>query len=140
MKVSENGLNLIKSFEGLYLKTYKCPAGVLTIGYGHTYNVTIGQVITVKEAIQFLKSDLISVENYLYKSGLILTQNQFDALASFIFNLGVSAFDNSTLKQEIIDKDTDGIKFQWMRWVNAGGKKLPGLVTRRDLELDLYLK
>jgi len=140
MKTSDNGINLIKSFEGLYLKAYLCPAQVATIGYGHTNGVKLGQVIIVDQAIEYLKADLAPVEAYLNKSGLVLNQNQFDALVSFIFNLGQGAFNGSTLKKEIIENDREGIKTNWMKWVNAGGKKLPGLVRRRDLELDLFFK
>jgi lysozyme len=140
MKTSDNGLNLIKSCEGLYLKAYLCPAKVATIGYGSTRDVKLGMVITVDQAIERLKADLAPVEAYLNKSGLVLTQNQFDALVSFIFNLGEGAFDKSTLKKEIIEKDVEGIKRQWMRWINAAGKPLKGLKIRRKLELDLFLK
>lgn len=139
MKASKNGLQLIKSFEGLSLKAYKCPANIWTIGYGSTKGVKDGMVITLEEAEALLKADLKPVEDYLNKSGLILTQNKFDALASFIFNLGIGAFNGSTLKKTILNNgDESEIRYQFNRWVYAGKNKLTGLVIRRDLEADLF--
>ena len=86
MKTSPKGIALIKEFEGLRLKAYKCPGGVWTIGYGHTAGVKSGMVITEAQAEEYLKADLIVFERYLNGLGLALNQNQFDALVSFIYN------------------------------------------------------
>ena len=98
MRTSQRGIDLIKSHEGLRTKAYMCPANVLTIGYGHTRSVFPGQVIDVKEAEELLKEDLIRFENAVNKYvEVYLNQNQFDALVSFTFNVGISAFRNSTM-------------------------------------------
>ena len=98
MKITNEGINLIKKFEGLRLEAYLCPAGVWTIGYGHTKGVKKGQVITQLEADNLLKEDLSSFEKgvtSLIKSNI--NQNQFDSLVSFAFNLGLSNLKSSTL-------------------------------------------
>lgn len=139
MKISDKGLNMIRGFEGLVLQSYKCPAGVWTIGYGHTHNVKQGQKINVELANSFLLEDLEPIEKLIESLELDLNQNQYDALCSWIFNLGAYAFTSSTLYHKIKDKDMDGIKIQWMRWINVNGKPSMGLKHRRELELDLFL-
>ena len=141
MKISIDGINIIKTFEGLFLKSYLCPAKIWTIGWGSTKGVKKGMVITVQEAEQRLLDDIAPTENYLNNLGIDLNQNQFDALCSFIFNLGVGNFSSSTLLKLIKkNKNDPNIKNQFNRWVYAGGKKLPGLVKRRKIEGDLYFK
>ena len=136
MKASEDCINAIKGFETLELKAYKCPAGVLTIGYGHTRGVNKGQVITEIQADVLLKGDLLAVEKSINDLGLTLTQGQFDALVDFCFNLGRTKLLNSTLYVKILDNASDDeIATQFRRWVYGGGKKLDGLVKRREWEV-----
>ena len=139
MKASEECLNAIKGFEKLELKAYKCPAGVLTIGYGHTRGVKEGQVITEAQADVLLKGDVLLVEKSINDLGLTLTQGQFDALVSFCFNLGRTKLLNSTLFVKILDHAPDDeIATQFRRWVYGGGKKLNGLVKRREWEVQQW--
>lgn len=141
MNVSETGIELIKKFEGCALKSYKCPAGVWTIGYGHTSGVKEGQTITKKQAEIFLKQDIrcfeITVNNLVNVS---LNQGQFDALVSFCYNLGSNNLKNSTLLKLLNKKDYFAAAEQFDRWIYAGGKKLSGLVKRRAAEKKLFLK
>ena len=139
MKASEECLNAIKGFEKLELKAYKCPAGVLTIGYGHTRGVKEGQVITEAQADVLLKGDVLLVEKSINDLGLTLTQGQFDALVDFCFNLGRTKLLNSTLYVKILDNASDDdIATQFRRWVYGGGKKLDGLVKRREWEVQQW--
>ena len=139
MKASEECLNAIKGFETLQLKAYKCPAGVLTIGYGHTRGVKEGQVITKVQADVLLKGDVLNVENSLNKLNLDLTQGKFDAIVDFCFNLGVQKFLGSKLYNMIaIHESDDEIATQFRRWVYGGGKKLDGLVKRREWEVQQW--
>ena len=136
MKASDECLNAIKGFEKLELKAYKCPAGILTIGYGHTRGVKDGQVITKVQADVLLKGDVLNVENSLNKLNLNLTQGQFDAIVDFCFNLGVQKFLGSKLYNMIaIHASDDDIAAQFRRWVYGGGKKINGLVKRREWEV-----
>jgi len=137
---SSKGLDLIKSFEGCELKAYTCPAGVLTIGYGHTGpEVQPGMEITCSEAEALLQTDLIkferAVDNYVT---VPIKQCQFDALVSFTYNCGGDAFKNSTLLRLLNSKDYEGAAGQFGRWVNGSSGPLPGLVRRREAEEELY--
>lgn len=147
MKLSEKGINLITKFEGLKLAAYVCPAGVATIGYGTTRypdksKVKIGDKLTSKDqAIDLLKVNLKEYEDnvsaLLYN--VIINQNQYDALVSFVYNLGTGAFAKSTLLRKIKLNPNDlTIKDEFAKWINGGGKKLPGLIKRRKEEADLY--
>ena len=140
MNVSETGIQLIKKFEGCALKAYKCPAGIWTIGYGHTSGVKEGQTITREQAEKLLIQDLrvfeIGVNNLVNVS---LNQNQFDALVSFCYNLGTGNLKNSTLLKLLNKGDNNGAAEQFDRWVYASGKKLNGLVKRRAAEKKLFL-
>ena len=139
MKSSELLLNKIIDFEGCKLTAYKCPAGVWTIGIGHTTGVKQGQVITEAQAMTLLKGDLLPCENYVNNLGVCKTQGQFDALVDFAFNLGTAALERSTLLKYIRQgKAEQYIREQFARWVNAGGKVMPGLVKRRAWEADRY--
>ena len=119
MKISERGLALIKKHEGLRTEAYKCPAGIWTIGYGHTGKVKATDKITeVKKP---------------------LNQNQFDALVSFVFNLGCRNFAGSTLLRRINRNPQDNaIREEFARWVYSKGQRLDGLVKRRLDECELY--
>ena len=139
MKSSELLLNKIIDFEGCKLTSYKCPAGVWTIGIGHTKGVKQGQLITEAQAITLLKGDLLPCENYVNNLRVCKTQGQFDALVDFAFNLGTAALGRSTLLKYIrLGKAEQYIREQFARWVNAGGKVMPGLVKRRAWEADRY--
>lgn len=141
MEISKNGINLIKKFEGCSLKAYKCPAGVWTIGYGHTNKVIVDDVITQEEAETLLKQDLIIHCNNVSKLVKVhLNQNQFDALVSFEYNVGYTAFQNSTLLKLLNQGKYKEAVEQFDRWVYAGKKVLPGLVNRRKAEKELFLK
>jgi lysozyme len=120
------------------LTAYQDTGGVWTIGYGHTRNVKRGDRITQVQAESLLREDLKEFENYVdRKVRGIKTQGQFDAVVDFCYNIGygVKGFGGSTLKQYIESgRKTWEIQEQFLRWVNAGGKKLGGLVTRRIWE------
>lgn len=139
MKTSKNGIDLIKFFEGLRLKAYLCAAGVPTIGYGSTINVNIGDSITESDADEMLARDLISheaaVESLITQE---LKQHQFDALVSFCYNLGEGNLSKSTLRKKINDGKFEEASMEFGKWVNAGGKRLEGLVKRRQAEADMF--
>lgn len=144
MKISQQGLQLIKESEGLRLQAYRCPAGKVTIGYGHTRTARMGMSITSLQAEELLLSDCREVELALNTSGLRLNQQQFDALADFVFNLGVTAFRSSTLIRVVrANPDDQRIAFELRRWnkiTNPQGMKVvsPGLARRREKEIALY--
>lgn len=126
----------IKQFEGLCLEAAKCPAGVWTIGYGHTGNVLPGQKITAEEADRLLEADLRPIVAALPQG---LTPNQRIALASLAFNIGLGAFGRSTLLRLVkSDPWNRRIEQEFMRWVYAGGKRLKGLENRRREEARIY--
>ncbi len=138
--INQAGLNLIKDFEGCVLTAYDDGVGVLTIGYGHTQRVTWGQTITQSQAEKLLAEDL----NYFEQSvsnlvKVTLTNNQFAALVSFTFNVGVGAFAESTLLRLLNQSQYQAAAAQFLRWVNGGGKEMAGLVRRRKAEQDLFL-
>lgn len=146
MKINEEGLALIKSFEGLRLKAYKpVPSEkYYTIGWGHYGpDVKAGMIITEEEAEELLRQDLERFENGVLDLLTIpeLTSNQFSALVSFSFNVGLGNFKNSTLLKMINKGNKDeleAIHYQFRRWVYAGSKILPGLQKRREAEFILY--
>lgn len=140
IKVSGRGLKLIKQSEGIFLQAYRCPANVLTIGYGHTAGVQPGDVITAEQADTFLQEDVAESVRAVNRLVTVpLTQNQFDALVSFVFNLGIGNFRTSTLLKKLNAGDYSGAAEEFPRWVRAGGKQLPGLIKRRDAEKTLFL-
>ena len=139
MKASSKALELIKQFEGLRLKAYLCPGGVWTIGYGHTSGVKSGMVITKAQAEEFLLSDIAVFEKAVNDQNLDLTQNMFDALVSFTFNVGVGNFKRSTLLCKIkVNQWDNSIMDEFLRWVYSKGRVLPGLQRRRLAEMKLY--
>ena len=139
MKSSELLLNKIIDFEGCKLTAYKCPAGVWTIGVGHTKGVKQGQKITEAQAISLLKGDLLPCEKYVNDLGVCKTQGQFDALVDFCFNLGTGALGRSALLKFIRQgKAEQYIRGEFAKWVKSGGKTLAGLVKRRAWEADRY--
>ncbi|MCC6371160.1 MAG: lysozyme [Bacteroidia bacterium] len=145
-KSSANCADLIKHFEGLFLKAYLCPAKVWTIGYGTTIypsgaKVKQGDVCTADQAIDFLRHDLIYFEKMVdaYTRDDV-SQQQFDALTSFCYNLGPANLKSSTLLKVINANPTDyvAIKVQWLKWNKAAGKALLGLTRRRNSEFYYY--
>ena len=140
MKTSKAGLNIIKEHEGLRLNAYQDPVGIWTIGYGHTATAQQGQTITEKQAEALLIQDVQTAENAVNSQiSAPINQNQFDALVSWTFNLGSGSLFRSTLKKKVNANPNDpSIKDEFMRWVNAGGQVLNGLVKRRAKEAELY--
>lgn len=140
MRTSKNGIDFIKKYEGLRQTAYRCPAGVLTIGYGHTgMDVTTDKTITEAEAERLLISDLRTIENAVRTATGHLNQNQFDALVSFTYNVGARNLNRSTLLK-YVKENPDDIKIQdeFMKWTYTKGKKLNGLQNRRKEEATLY--
>lgn len=139
MNIGTKGLDLIKFFEGLELNAYQCAAGVWTIGYGHTKDVQQGMTISEARANEMLAEELNEYESYI--NGLVtveLNQDQFDAMVSWVYNLGVGNLKASTLLKVLNAGDYDGVPAQMMRWNKAGGKVLEGLTKRRQAEADLF--
>jgi lysozyme len=140
MKISQKGIDLIKKFEGCKLYAYRDSVGVATIGYGHTKGVKMGMGITQQQAETFLKEDIVPVERVLNGMGINYTQGQFDALTSWIFNLGQGNFKSSTMYKYIVAKKSDiEITDQMVKWHKAGGKPLLGLKKRRCDEANMFL-
>ena len=140
MKISQKGIDLIKKFEGCKLYAYRDSVGVATIGYGHIKGVKMGMSITQQQAETFLKDDIKPVETFLNGMGINYTQGQFDALTSWIFNLGQGNFKSSTMYKYIVARKSDlEITDQMVKWHNAGGKPLIGLKKRRTEEANMFL-
>ncbi|PWC33657.1 lysozyme [Azospirillum sp. TSO35-2] len=141
--VCQAAVDLVKHFEGLYLKAYLCPAGVPTIGYGHTAGVSMGQTITADQANAFLASDLTAAAGHVDALVTVaLNDDQRGALASFVFNLGAGSLQSSTLLKMLNAGDYAGAAGQFGRWVyatvNGVKTQLPGLVARRAAESALF--
>lgn len=141
MRISPKGIALIKKWEGLRLKAYYCSANVLTIGWGSTgKHVTPDMVITEKEAEELLKKDLFRFEIGVKNLCPRVNQNQFDALVSFAFNLGLGALQRSTLRMKVNRGEYDHVPAEFKKWVRGGGRILPGLVKRREEEAKLFIE
>lgn len=148
MKVNKEGVYLIAGFEGLSLKPYMCPAKKATIGYGNTYykdgtKVTmLDKPITKEEAIKLLE---IIVDSFAKQVSKLITsplnQNQFNAIVSFSYNVGVGSLKNSTLLK-MVNKDPKQLEIanEFLKWVNVAGKKSKGLENRRIKESQIYFK
>lgn len=149
MKLSAKGLELLKSLEGLKFTAYQDSAGVWTIGYGHTQNVRAGQRIDQAQAESFLKADVAKfekgVEKTLLEFGTKVKPHQFDALVIFSFNVGLKAFQKSTMAKKLYlmnnndQVSVNAVANQFDRWNKAGGKVVQGLVNRRAKEKLLFL-
>lgn len=140
MTINQDGLDLIKSFEGLYLDAYLDPVDIWTIGYGHIQGVYEGMTITEVQAEELLRKDLAEFEGYVYKAVQVsINDNQFSALVSFTFNLGAGSLFESTLLKLLNQRDFHGAADQFPRWNKAGGQELPGLTRRRNAERALFL-
>lgn len=144
MKASVKCLELIKHFEGLRLEAYKDSAKVITIGYGTTrypngQKVGLEDKCTEAEAEEYLDNDLSLIEVKISRHFKEINQDQFDALCSWVYNLGFGNLLVSTLKKKILEDPNDPeILKEWIRWVYAGKTKLMGLVARRRSEYTLY--
>ena len=140
MKTSNEGIRQIKRFEGLRLNAYRDCVGVPTIGYGHTQGVKMGDAITEQQAEALLRQDLQPAEAAINTHVKVpLTQGQFDALASFVFNLGSAHFITSTLLGKINAGDKEGAAAEFSQWVHAGGKIISAFVERRAAERDMFI-
>lgn len=139
-KISADGIQFIKDREGLRLKSYDDGGGVWTIGYGHTKGVKKGQIINTAQAEKFLRDDLVEFEGSVDALVKVeLTQNQFDALVSFAFNVGVAAFRKSTLLKVLNQGHYGRVPNELSKWVKDNGKVIQGLVKRRALEAALFM-
>ena len=133
-------VELVKGFEGFSPKAYLCPAGVPTIGYGHTGNVRPDDTITPEEAESLLEKDLAKFDAGIKKAVKVpLNENQLAALTSFAYNVGLGAFNNSTLVKQLNEGRYDLAADQLLRWTKAAGKELKGLVRRRAAERAVFL-
>jgi lysozyme len=143
MKINQEGVNLIKRFEGFRGKAYLCPSGKPTIGFGTTKNVFLGMTCTEEEAESWLRRDLEYFESKVNEYVKVpLTSNQFSALVSFVYNVGAYAFKNSTLLRKLNQGEYHEVPNQLMRWVygTVNGRKtiLNGLLYRREAESQLW--
>lgn len=147
MQVSDRGIEMIIAFEGLEEDAYKCPAGVWTIGVGHTGEVDgiaigRGMHITRDKAMQLLRQGLAHFEEYINAEPYAkkLKQHQFDALVSFVFNVGRTAFHSSTMRRKLCSgADNDSVAAEFGRWIYGKKGMLPGLVRRRKIEAEMFL-
>lgn len=138
-RTNEAGRALIKRAEGLRLKSYLCPAGVWTVGYGTTGpDIKQGMTITVQQAEDYLTRDLAKFERDVARLCPVTTDNQFSALVSFCYNVGAGALEKSTLRRKHNAGDYAGARAEFAKWTRGGGRVLPGLVTRRADEAELY--
>ena len=145
MYITKLAFEKIKEFEGCRLQAYQDAAGVWTIGYGHTYGVRQGDEISQQYADDLLKEDIEHAERQLMalhdSEVLNMTPQQLDAVVSFVFNLGIKRWQYSTLRRCImLGKPKEVIRKEWMQWVRAGGKQLPGLVKRRQWEFNRFFE
>lgn len=140
MQLSNKGKEAIKEYEGVRLRAYLDSGGVVTIGVGHTSpGLSLGMLATPAQVDTWLTEDVAEAEdavNRLVK--VALTQNQFDALVSFVFNLGEGQFGKSTLLRKLNASDYDGAQAEFKRWVYDNGKIQPGLVKRRYAESEYF--
>lgn len=141
-KVSEEMKAMIRQWEGCRLEAYRCPAGVWTIGYGHTgRDVYEGMQISKATADELLEADLARTAGQVARlvDVTMLTQCQFDAIVSLAYNIGAGALGSSTLLRKVrADSRNEAVGSEFMRWVYSGGRRQPGLVTRRRAEAAWY--
>ena len=143
MKTSKTINDMIKAWEGCRLKAYRCPAGVWTIGYGHTAGVYQGMTITQRQADDLFQKDIDAfarqVTSVLTSNQVTLRQCQFDAVTSFAYNVGMGNLKRSTLFKKLkANRDDLSIASEFAKWNKGGGKVLPGLTRRRAAEAKLY--
>lgn len=140
---TDTGSELIKRFESFSSTIYICPAGYPTIGYGHVVKPQekerFADGIAKPEAVALLQADMAGAERAVLRLiSVPLTDGQFDALVSFTFNLGTGALQRSTLRRKINREEHEDVPAEFLRWVWAGGRKLNGLIRRRQAEAALY--
>ena len=141
MTTTELLLQKLMEMEGCRLEAYEDAAGVPTIGYGHTKNVRMGDRISEYWAKEMLREDIEEAEWLVKELHVAKTEGQLDALVSFVFNLGIERLKTSTLLKVIRNGGSmQQIKKEFKRWVFAGGKKLPGLVKRREWEAKRFFE
>jgi len=139
MKISQEGIALIKRFEGCELKAYQDSVGVWTIGYGHTKEVKEGDEINQEHAEFMLTEEMPEYEGYINNMVKVpLEQNQFDALCSWVYNLGPTNLKDSTMLKVLNEKKYEEVPQQIKRWNKAGGVVLNGLIVRRQAEALLF--
>lgn len=142
MRISQKGVDLIKHYEGFRSTPYYCSAGKLTIGYGHVilaHELETLKKVTKEEAERILKKDIFQAEVGVARLVRVpLKQYQYDALVSFVFNLGALRLEGSTLLVRVNQKDHAEAAEEFKRWVYAGGKKVKGLILRREVESAIY--
>ena len=147
MKILNKGLELIKEFEGFSANAYLCPAKIPTIGYGNTFwedgrKVRIGEQISKSKALELL--EFVANKDFADKIFPLIkvevNQNQFDAMVSLAYNIGVGAFSNSTLLKRVNAKDFIGAGNEFLKWDKSDGKPLLGLTRRRQREKELFLR
>ena len=136
--INSAGLSIVKTFEGLSLTPYLCPAGWWTIGFGHLVKEDTPKVVTQEEAESYLERDIHGAELAVLRLVRPLSENQFSALVSFTFNLGSGALQRSTLRAMVNREEYDDAAEQFGLWVYGGGRKLPGLIRRRAAEELLF--
>ena len=144
-KTSKSGKDLIKEFEGFRATAYICPANVVTVGYGTTRiqgkAIQLGTTITTDEADMFLEEDLKTFENTINQNVTVeISQNQFDAIVSFVYNVGAGNFNKSTLLKKVNASEFKKAADEFLKWNKAGGKILKGLTNRRTAERELFLR
>lgn len=145
MNISKNGIELIKKFEGCRLTAYRDAVGVWTIGYGWTQPVDgrkigEGMTISIEQAERLLRRGVVSYEHDVSKIVCVpLTQNQFDALVSLVYNIGPRALSTSTLIRKLNERNYAGAADEFLRWNRAGPNVLNGLARRREAERELFL-
>lgn len=140
MKVTQAGKSLIKFFEGLRLKAYQCSAKVWTIGWGHTKGVSAGQEITKPQAEVIFDRDVAQYDTAVFRLAPELNKNQHSACVSLAFNMGIGAFQRSTLRMMANRGEHEAAAMEFHKWVRGGGRILPGLVKRRSAEAQMYLE
>jgi lysozyme len=139
MKISEEGISLIKKFEGCKLEAYLDAVDVPTIAYGRTKDVKIGDICTQQQAEDWLEEELVEYEGYVNEAVKVeLTQPQFDSIVSWTYNLGPSNLNRSSMLRVLNASDYDNVPEQIMRWNKAGGRVLAGLVRRREAEAEMF--
>ena len=139
LQISQEGLALIKKFEGCELEAYKCPAGVWTIGYGHTKDVKEGDKINKDEADYLLQEEMIEYESYIDDMVEVdLNQSQYDSLCAWVYNLGPSNLGSSTMLKVLNEGKYAEVPQQIKRWNKANGEVLTGLIRRREAEALLF--
>ena len=139
MNISNEGISLIKKFEGCELESYQDSVGVWTIGYGHTKNIKEGMTISKEQADNMLLNELDEYCEYVEKAvDVTLKQCEFDALVAWTYNLGSTNLNNSTMLKVLNAGDKEDVPAQMKRWNKAGGKVLEGLVRRREAEAALF--